>query len=152
MARYRKKQDLQRGPNGRMCCRWCGVETTPPRRTFCSDACVHEYTLRSNGTDLRRAVLARDKGICALCGWDAEAFKRSLKGMPYSVKHQRMLDADLAGHTWRVTFWDADHIVPVVEGGGEAGLDNLRTLCIPCHQQVTKELMERLREKPDDDT
>jgi 5-methylcytosine-specific restriction enzyme A len=37
----------------------------------------------------------------------------------------------------RVTFWDVDHIQPVVEGGGSCNLDNLRSLCIPCHREVT---------------
>ena len=31
------------------------------------------------------------------------------------------------------------------EGGGECGLENYRTLCIPCHKKVTKELLLRLR-------
>ena len=34
--------------------------------------------------------------------------------------------------------WDADHIIPVVKGGGQCGLDNLRTLCIKCHKNETK--------------
>ena len=34
--------------------------------------------------------------------------------------------------------WDGDHIVPVKDGGGKCGLDNLRTLCIKCHKAVTK--------------
>jgi hypothetical protein len=33
--------------------------------------------------------------------------------------------------------WDADHIVPVEQGGGECGLENYRTLCICCHKCVT---------------
>jgi 5-methylcytosine-specific restriction endonuclease McrA len=41
-------------------------------------------------------------------------------------------------------WWDADHIVPVVEGGGECGLSNFRTLCIPCHKKETKRLHGRL--------
>jgi 5-methylcytosine-specific restriction endonuclease McrA len=43
------------------------------------------------------------------------------------------------------SLWDADHIVPVAEGGGECDLHNLRTLCIPCHRRVTEELRVRLR-------
>ena len=35
--------------------------------------------------------------------------------------------------------WDRDHIIPVKNGGGNCGLDNLRTLCIKCHKKVTKE-------------
>ena len=39
--------------------------------------------------------------------------------------------------------WHADHIVPVVEGGGECGLDNLRTLCLRCHKDETRALAAR---------
>ena len=39
--------------------------------------------------------------------------------------------------------WEADHIRPVVEGGGSCGLDNLRTLCLPCHRRATAELAAR---------
>ena len=45
----------------------------------------------------------------------------------------------------RKSLWDADHIVPVVEGGGECDLSNMRTLCIRCHRQVTVELLRRKR-------
>ena len=39
----------------------------------------------------------------------------------------------------RWSLWDMDHIVPVKDGGGQCGLENLRTLCLPCHRQVTRE-------------
>jgi 5-methylcytosine-specific restriction endonuclease McrA len=42
----------------------------------------------------------------------------------------------------RSSCWDADHMVPVAEGGDHA-LDNIRTLCVPCHQRVTRELAKR---------
>ncbi|MDE1154383.1 MAG: HNH endonuclease signature motif containing protein [Acidobacteriaceae bacterium] len=45
----------------------------------------------------------------------------------------------------RKTLWDADHILPVAEGGGECDLQNLRTLCLPCHQEATAALRLRLR-------
>lgn len=47
----------------------------------------------------------------------------------------------------RSTAWDADHIVPVAEGGGECDLSNYRTLCHPCHKQVTADLAARLAAK-----
>ena len=43
------------------------------------------------------------------------------------------------------SLWDADHILPVAEGGGECDLENLRTLCLRCHRAATRELRERLR-------
>jgi len=33
--------------------------------------------------------------------------------------------------------WDADHIVRVADGGGCAGMENIRTLCCSCHKAVT---------------
>ena len=42
--------------------------------------------------------------------------------------------------------WEADHIVPVVEGGGECGLDGLRTLCLRCHKHETRALAKRRAE------
>lgn len=43
-----------------------------------------------------------------------------------------------------ISFWQADHIVAVAEGGGECGIDNLQTLCTPCHKRKTAELAARL--------
>jgi hypothetical protein len=43
----------------------------------------------------------------------------------------------------RRSLWDADHIVPVSEGGGECDLSNIRTLCLRCHRQATAELRAR---------
>ena len=45
----------------------------------------------------------------------------------------------------RKSLWDADHILPVTEGGGECDLDNIRTLCLRCHRAVTAQLRERIR-------
>jgi hypothetical protein len=45
----------------------------------------------------------------------------------------------------RRSFWDADHILPVVEGGGECDLGNIRTLCLWCHREETGKLRDRLR-------
>ena len=46
-----------------------------------------------------------------------------------------------ARRLWRANRprWEADHIVPVADGGGECGLDNYRLLCRPCHLRVTLE-------------
>jgi 5-methylcytosine-specific restriction endonuclease McrA len=37
-------------------------------------------------------------------------------------------------------YWEADHIVPVCDGGGVCGLDNYRTLCVRCHKADTARL------------
>ena len=33
--------------------------------------------------------------------------------------------------------WHADHVVPVYKGGGLCDVENLRTLCVACHAEVT---------------
>lgn len=44
--------------------------------------------------------------------------------------------------------WEMNHIIPVSEGGGSCGLDNLETLCMACHgtesaRQAAKRAEER---------
>ena len=116
------------------------------RRTFCSDECVHQWRLRSSTSYLRKFVLRRDRGICALCGIDTVAMRRGVMKLPLPARSQELRELTehgLIGHT-RKSWWEADHIVPVVEGG-DSNLENLRTLCHPCHRGVTTEL--RLRRK-----
>lgn len=43
--------------------------------------------------------------------------------------------------------WEADHIVPVAEGGGSCGLANYRTLCIKCHGVESGKLRKRLNQR-----
>jgi 5-methylcytosine-specific restriction protein A len=119
---------------------------TGRRRTFCSDACVHQWRLRSSTTYLRQCVLKRDRGICALCGIDMVTMRRRVMKLPLAARMKKLRDLTghgLIGHT-RKSWWEADHILPVVEGG-DSNLENLRTLCHPCHRGVTTEL--RLRRK-----
>lgn len=47
---------------------------------------------------------------------------------------------------WQRDAWEADHIIPVIEGGGQCGLDNYRTLCVPCHKAETAKLAGRRAE------
>jgi hypothetical protein len=71
----------------------------------------------------------------------------------YSLKyetadqHVRDLISFMILHVQRSDFrtWEADHIVPVVEGGGLCGLENYRTLCSVCHKKVTAALRKRLK-------
>ena len=65
-----------------------------------------------------------------------------------SQEVERLMGCKNPGWTsGRSTAWDADHIVPVVEGGGLCGLENYRSLCHPCHKKVTAELAARRAKK-----
>lgn len=135
---------LPRGVGGRALCRWCHHEVGPGRLTFCSAACVHQHKLRSNPGYMREHVFKRDHGICAICRVDTMAQQRQLyRGVPQFGVTRRRIERE-TGVPGRRSPWDADHIVPVAEGGGECDLSNIRTLCRPCHRQVTAELSARL--------
>jgi 5-methylcytosine-specific restriction enzyme A len=135
------RAELRKGPNGRCLCRWCNLEVPPGRLTFCSEWCVEEWKVRSDPGHLRDRVFQRDRGICAICGLDCIAELRRLKKLRGSSRARARIGWHMGK---RKTLWDADHIVPVAEGGGECDLSNMRTLCLKCHCIRTVELRERL--------
>jgi 5-methylcytosine-specific restriction protein A len=140
------RKAIPRGPNGRGICRWCSLEVPRGRYTFCSEYCVHEWKLRSQPGYLREAVLKRDRGVCAACGVDTIAEFRRLRFSRGSSRKSLLEFWGLKKRN-RKSLWDADHIQPVAEGGGECDLANIRTLCLRCHRKATMELRERLRLK-----
>jgi 5-methylcytosine-specific restriction enzyme A len=124
-----------RNEAGEAVCRWCKAVVHRPRRTFCSDACVHEWKLRSSPRYVRQQVWKRDEGVCRMCGVDVRAAERRWKrDRPPSIDR-------VARRRWRAARprWEADHILPVADGGGECGLENYRLLCRACHAAVTSQ-------------
>jgi len=136
------RRSLPKGPNGRNLCRWCNLEVPVGRITFCSAWCVDEWKLRTDPGYMRDRVFERDRGVCRRCGIDCVAELAKLK---YLRGRKRLA----AWSQWslkpaqRSSLWAADHIVPVVEGGGECDLENIRTLCIRCHREATAQLRRR---------
>jgi hypothetical protein len=134
---------LPKGEQGRNLCRWCNLEVPPRRFTFCSDWCVHEWKLRTDPGYLRDQVFRRDAGVCSICGIDTQSCYFELK-RARGPKREKLLMRWGLRKLNRKSLWDADHIMPVAEGGGECDLANLRTLCLVCHRQQTSELRTRL--------
>lgn len=120
--RFMKRPSLERRPDGTAICKAIGCDGTPTgrMRCYCSQACREDTNIRC-GQAIRYYVRKRDHGVCAVCGVDTSA-------QPYRG----------------VALWEADHIIPVTEGGGCCGLDNYQTLCRPCHVAATAELRQRL--------
>ena len=112
------------------------LEVPKGRFTFCSPYCVHEWKLRTQPAYLREQVLLRDRGICSVCGADtiaalaAFAIREAHAGRNCSV-------TGVFASVRAETLWDADHILPVVDGGGECDIENIRTLCLRCHRDAT---------------
>lgn len=135
-------------------------------------------TTRKEGSRHRAAVLARDHGACSSCGCDTVKLWEHMQTIPLVTANgapwrygrvdahtqkafrrvlgrHRMRASVILGRLWgvviqhhRKTLWEMDHILPVAEGGGECGFDNLRTLCLRCHQIETAALAGRLARRP----
>ena len=123
-------------------CRWCGKRVEGKRRNWCGQDCIDEYMIRASPRYASHKVKARDKGVCALCGRDTSLMRKLTLEYRRTLRDLGFPRCDcgpyLKGHVHR--FWAADHIVPVCLGGGVAGLDGLRTLCLPCHNEETRKL------------
>ncbi|CAM9153911.1 unnamed protein product [Discosporangium mesarthrocarpum] len=120
------------------------------RDRFCSKVCQEKFGVQT-GKALRAAVYERDRGVCEGCKRDTTRMVEELQATPshldrlhllktldarFELRHEllnRLIHNPCAGNAW-----NADHVVAVFEGGGECGVDNLRTLCVLCHADVTK--------------
>lgn len=143
---------------GKPLCRWCKEPVPKGSRSWCSTKCVDEYRVRAWPGHARKLVKKRDKGMCGLCGlrtiemW--HAFHEALWKLPNRWAEEdrialalKMGLAERFGRQASSTWWHMDHIIPVSEGGGACGLENLRTLCLECHYTETVKLRIRLADK-----
>lgn len=89
---------------------------------------------------MRAQVFARDRGICSNCKVDAVAWRRRLRALPPQDRAVVLAADGIKESQLQKSLWEADHILPVSQGGGCCGLENLRTLCIRCHRIETSKL------------
>jgi 5-methylcytosine-specific restriction enzyme A len=132
------------------------------RSEWCSAECFKDVAIRCGLVKPPLLVFERDRGICARCRCDAETATRAIQHLrrierwDFQLTYLENRDRTAASReaveiilaAWNVaaetrSLWDADHIVPVVEGGGGCGLDNYRTLCVACHKEETADLASR---------
>jgi 5-methylcytosine-specific restriction endonuclease McrA len=110
-------------------CRWCGEDIFKGRNDYIGEElnkrkswhgdCATEYMIIYHSREARRHVWLRDRGKCNGCG--KQCTRRG---------------------------WDLDHIKPLLEQKGLKedeldwtyyGLDNMQTLCRPCHREKTNQ-------------
>lgn len=139
---------------GQLVCRWCRKLLPQSNRRYCSSDCRQELWMRMSGASVRFHLEKRDHGVCAICERDTEwlymTWMYHLRGI-WAHRQWRELGRRLSGgNNPTQSWWEADHVNPVIKGGGACGLDNYRTLCIPCHHRVTADLArERAIERRD---
>lgn len=135
-------------------CTWCGGAVPPRRSSWCGAACVDAFLGLRPG-EVTRTLRKRDRGRCALCGCDTERIRRivnllrswrEFSAVKDYIRHLKERGFNTGLFSVR-RLWQADHIVPVCEGGGLCGAEGYRTLCMPCHKQVTTEQAARRRKK-----
>ncbi len=96
---------------------------------------MQREVLKIQGNPLRKAAFERDRAVCARCDADCEKVKRV---------YWRILDEDAQWHYGNLVryndkvFWEADHIIERADGGRDE-IDNIQTLCRPCHLEKTTE-------------
>lgn len=118
-------------------CRWCDkpilkADGTPDRRRNWHPDCAEAYLIRNRPPMLRLAVWKRDKGKCAACGREHGQEERIARAARAGYKPS---DYALA----QDPAWEADHVVPLIDGGA-FDLENVQTLCaVPCHRDKTAE-------------
>lgn len=154
-TRWLTSGNLPRRPKGH--CRWCGVRVKPPKRTWCSDLCVHSYRVRSDSGYVRGCIRRRDRDLLdyntgrivlsfALEDWPEEDGE-----LRDELKRAAQLQDEALRTTaawWGVpsitpfcrvhrSLWEADHVLAVEEGGGCCDLAGFETLCLRCHKDKT---------------
>lgn len=150
-------------------CAWCGNDLNSSSlrsgvvSTYCSIECAEEGRLKRGGmyssSNIRSQLFTLESGICQLCHIDANAIFLRISSLQPAERLNALINAgwtlpkgpkalqNLLQDPKEGDFWQADHIKAVAEGGGGCGLENLRTLCTPCHQQETAKLRSRLKLK-----
>lgn len=144
---------------GKRVCRFCLGEVKPPRRTFCGEECVHNWKIRNDSKYMRALVYERDLGKCAICTVDTRYLKIQWEDLAHSIRFSRadiktdpkyvafLREIRMTHIEVQKTFWHADHIIPVFAGGADGGIDNIRSLCVKCHKEVTKKQIKSRKAK-----
>ncbi|XP_047176712.1 uncharacterized protein LOC124843917 [Vigna umbellata] len=116
---------------------------------FCNLVCYEEYRLRTSNRFLREELFKIEHGVCTNCQLDCHKLVKDTRPLslerrrefiqkiaPNIAKRKNMFEK-LVNEPTEGNAWHADHIVPVYQGGGECKLENMRTLCVACHSDVT---------------
>ncbi|KAK2166038.1 hypothetical protein LSH36_43g04079 [Paralvinella palmiformis] len=128
------------------------IEKNMWQTRFCSQLCMDQYWMKGSRGYSMQQVYQTEHGICQLCDFDAQQLYDKIKNTTNLYKRAKLIQESkygtlktaikqkMANNPVRGLFWQVDHIKPVIEGGGTCDIDNLRTLCVLCHREVTAQL------------
>ncbi len=141
--------EVQRNKAGKRLCLYCGRILKKHKVRWCCWVCRCVARQECDPAYMRYYVDHRDKGVCAKCGLNTENVKVAVlelsekygEGSKFFRQH-----VILMWGAWALGdhLWEMHHKQAVSEGGPIWGLDNLTTLCVPCHREETKRLRGRL--------
>lgn len=158
-GKEKSKVEKLQGTRPNKICRFCGGVCPGKRTAWCSQACVDEFFLTCHDpTAIENYITERDKEVCQVCGLDLKRFVKDFLETPLDKIEQRLwrlegfvskeklsqFEPNLRGcqkilaELTRRRLWEIDHKVPVHQGGGLCPLDQLSTLCLPCHKKKTQ--------------
>ncbi|XP_015571924.1 DNA annealing helicase and endonuclease ZRANB3 [Ricinus communis] len=116
---------------------------------FCNLSCYEEYRIRTSSRSLRQELFQIEYGVCTNCQLDCHKLVKTIQPLtlerrreyiekvaPNLASRKKLFDK-LVNAPSEGNAWHADHIIPVYRGGGECRLENMRTLCVACHYDVT---------------
>ena len=135
MSRRRRAplEPLSQDVFGRTLCRYCKEEPVQaPYRAFCSYRCCREFRIRRYPEVAKEEYIKAYGDQCVKC----KKSEHILYGA-WKEAYDRLFGMALDDLLKPFPFFQLDHIRPVIDGGGECGLDNLRLLCRACHGGIT---------------
>ncbi|ESP02276.1 hypothetical protein LOTGIDRAFT_138707 [Lottia gigantea] len=118
---------------------------------FCSLNCADSHWTKTDSGYCRDKIYQIEHGVCQICQFDAHSFYKQIKDtVDMKVRVKLISESKFSKLKSKVKevmarkpvegqFWHVDHIKPVFEGGGMCDIDNMRTLCVICHQKVTSQ-------------
>uniref|UniRef100_A0A7S3UFA5 Uncharacterized protein n=1 Tax=Picocystis salinarum TaxID=88271 RepID=A0A7S3UFA5_9CHLO len=132
---------------------------TDKKDFFCGRRCFQAFLHRTSGGTLRKAIFDIEHGICQICGLDAHRLCVRLRPIKSFHERQKLVLDTTANHPlcpgWSSKTldrlvsvpseghaWQMDHIIEVAAGGGGCGLENVQTLCVPCHSLKTRQYIQ----------
>lgn len=143
-----------RGEKGH--CNWCDKELTGRQQRWCSAECSDAYGRNHWWSYASKAAKERDGNRCTSCGLPPTPFLEAKPPMPHGSDRE-------AVNKWRRAVWDwyreeiharrnrleVHHVVAAEGKHSRAScvhhLDNLVTLCHPCHVEEERTKRERAR-------